>query len=362
MPSMTRIRSDRLPRRLLAVIAATVLIAGCSDRQGGNPMGGDRPAGRGGPPPAKVITAPVERRAFGPVIEAVGTALARESVEITSRTTNTIIAIRFVEGQRVPAGAVLVEFDRAQTTAAVNEAEANLTEARNQFNRGRDLSVTQALSRAQLDQLETAVKTAESRLAAARARLADTVIRAPFAGRTGFRKVSLGGLVNPGTVITTLDDSSIIKLEFTVPQAFLKDLSPGLVVEARAEGLGERTFAGRISTIDSRVDPVTRAIAVRAELPNADGALRPGLFMGVRLRGKPVETLMIPEEALVPEQGRAFVFVVEDGKARQREVRTGGREPGSVAILDGLQGSERVIVEGTQRIRDGGKVVAEPRA
>ena len=365
MSTMTRrfLRLSPLLRRSAAVLlASTLLLASCADPKQGTPMGGDRPVGRGGPPPAKVITVKVERRPFGPVIEAVGTALARESVEITSRTANTITAIRFIEGQRVPAGAVLVEFDRAQTAAAVNEAEANLTEARNQFNRGRDLSVTQALSKAQLDQLETAVKTSESRLAAARSRLADTVIRAPFAGRTGFRKVSLGGLVNPGTVITTLDDTSVIKLEFTVPQSFLNDLSPGLLVEARAEGLGERVFSGRITTIDSRIDPVTRAIAVRAELANADGALRPGLFMGVRLRGKPVETLMIPEEALVPEQGRSYVYVVENGKAMQREVRTGGREPGSVAILEGLIGSESVIVEGTQRIRNGGQVTAEPRA
>ena len=209
---------------------------------------------------------------------------------------------------------------------------------------------------------ETAVKTGESRVDAARARLEDTVIRAPFAGRTGLRSVSPGSLVNPGTVITTLDDSSVMKLEFTVPQSFLKDLSLGLPVEARAEGLGERLFSGKVTAIDSRINPVTRALTVRAELSNSDGALRPGLFMSVRLRGQPVNTLMIPEEALVPEQGKTYVFVVEDGKAMQREVRTGGREPGRVAILEGLAGTEVVIVEGTQRVRNGGKVIAEPRA
>ena len=349
------------PALLPFLLAVAFTLSACA-KQGTQAGSGDRPSGSGGPPPAKVITSNVERRPFGPVIEAVGTALARESVEITSKSVNTITAIRFVEGQRVAARSVLVELDRAQVAAALAEAEANLAEARNQFNRGRDLSVTQALSKAQLDQLETAVKTGESRVAAARARLEDTVIRAPFAGRTGFRKVSLGGLVNPGTIITTLDDSSVIKLEFTVPQSFLKDLALGLSIEARAEGLGDRAFDGKITTIDSRVDPVTRAIAVRAELPNEDGALRPGLFMSVRLRGKPVDTLMIPEEALVPEEGRTFVFVVENGKAVQREVRTGGREPGRVAILDGLTGNEMVIVEGTQRIRNGGRVAAEARS
>jgi membrane fusion protein (multidrug efflux system) len=318
--------------------------------------------GRGGPPPAEVLVATGQLRPFGIVIEAVGTALARESVDITAKVGNTVTAIRFQEGQRVSAGSVLVELDRAQTAAALVEAEAGLMESRNQFNRGRDLSVTQALSRAQLDQLETAVKTGEARVTAARSRLADTVIRAPFAGRTGLRRVSLGSLVSPGTVITTLDDSSVIKLEFTVPQSLLGSLERGLSIEARADGFGERTFKGTLTTLDSRIDPVTRSIAVRAELPNADGAIKPGLFMTVQLRAKAVPTLMIPEEALVPEQGRTFVFVVRDGKARRLEVRTGGREPGSVAVLEGLTAQDSVIVEGTQRVRDGGEVVAKPRA
>jgi membrane fusion protein (multidrug efflux system) len=358
LPIMTRVARVSSPLVLLALIA----VAGCS--KGGPAAGGpgDRPMGRGGPPPAEVLVATGQLRPFGIVIEAVGTALARESVDITAKVGNTVTAIRFQEGQRVSAGSVLVELDRAQTAAALVEAEAGLMESRNQFNRGRDLSVTQALSRAQLDQLETAVKTGEARVTAARSRLADTVIRAPFAGRTGLRRVSLGSLVSPGTVITTLDDSSVIKLEFSVPQSLLGSLEPGLPIEARADGFGERSFKGTLTTLDSRIDPVTRSITVRAELPNGDGAIKPGLFMTVQLRAKAVPTLMIPEEALVPEQGRTFVFVVRDGKAQRLEVRTGGREPGSVAVLEGLTAQDAVIVEGTQRVRDGGEVVAKPRA
>ena len=351
----------------IALLATTLLgLAACSkggpgaSGPGGAP--GDRPLGSGGPPPAEVLVAKGEVRAFGAALEAVGTALARESVDITSKVANTVTAIRFQEGQRVAAGSVLVELDRAQTAAALAEAEASLLESRNQFNRGRDLSVTQALSRAQLDQLETAVKTGEARVAAARSRLADTVVRAPFAGRIGLRRISLGGLVSPGTVITTLDDTSIIKLEFTVPQSFLGGLTPGLPIEARADGFGDRVFAGKLTTLDSRIDPVTRSIAVRAELPNADGAIKPGLFMTVRLRAQTAQTLMIPEEALVPEQGRTYVFVVQDGKVKRVEVRTGGREPGFVAVLDGLTAQDSLVVEGTQRVRDGGAVIAKPRA
>lgn len=308
-----------------------------------------------------VVTALPETRSFGTQIESVGTALARESVEITSKVSNTVTAIRFTEGQQLRRGSVMVEFDRAQAAAALAEAEANLAESRNQFNRGRDLSVTQALSRAQLDQLETAVKTGEARVAAARARLDDTIIRAPFDGRAGFRRVSVGGLVNPGAVITTLDDASVIKLEFTVPQAFLGELRTGLPVAATTEGLPGRVFAGTVATIDSRVDPVTRSIAVRAELPNAAGELRPGMFMSVRLKGSEAPTLLVPEEAIVPEQGKSYVYVARGERAERREVRTGGRQPGVVAVLSGLSPEERIVVDGTLRLRDGATITEAPR-
>ncbi len=358
--------SHRSKQHHLAVLSLILAAgaAGCSESPeqlvAGGGSSSDRPMARG-MVAVPVITALPERRAFGVQIEAVGTALANESVEITSKITNTITAIRFAEGQRVRRGTVLVELDRAAAAADLAEAEANLAESRNQFNRGRDLSVTQALSRAQLDQLETAVKTGEARVAAARARVNDTVIRAPFDGRTGFRQVSVGGLVNSGAIITTLDDSSVIKLEFTVPQGFLGELVPGLPVAATVEGLPNRRFDGKVTTIGSRIDTVTRSIAVRAELPNADGALRPGMFMTVNVKGRETQTLMLPEEALVPEQGKTYVYVVVDNQAARREVRTGGRVPGSVAVLAGLKDGERVVVEGTQSVRDGSMVAEAAR-
>lgn len=334
--------------------------AGAAQRRPeGSPRGGPGAGGRSGPagPPLAVATQLPERVPLGQEIEAVGTALANESVEITAKSTNRIEAIRFSEGQLVPKGAVLAQLDRAQAAAELAEAEANLAEARRQLRRGQDLEVTQALSRAQLDQLQTAVTTAEARVAAARSRLEDTVIRAPFAGRTGLRRVSVGSLVSAGTVITTLDDSSVIKLEFTVPQSFVGELAQGLPVFARVDGLGEREFEGRVAAIDSRIDPVTRSIAVRAAIPNADGTLKPGMFMSVRLRGREVPTLVLPEQAIAPQDGRSYVFVIEDGRAVRREVRTGLRRPGLVAIVAGLEGDERVIVDGTFRARDGAPVV-----
>jgi membrane fusion protein (multidrug efflux system) len=349
---------SRRQRAGSAAVLALGLISACSD--GEAPANGMRGPGGGAPTP--VITASAEQRSFAESLEAVGTALAKESIEVTSKTSNTVTVIRFIEGQQVRAGTILVELDQAQARAALIEAEANLLESRNQLNRGRDLSVTQALSQAQLDQLETAVKTAEARVSAARARLEDLVIRAPFAGVTGFRRVSLGGLVNPGSIITTLDDISSIKLEFTVPQSFLKNLRPGLQVTATADGLGGQEFLGTVTAIDSRIDPVSRAVAVRAELPNESNVLRPGLFMSVRLQAAAQPSIVVPESALMPIEGKTFVFVVKDGNAERREVQTGGREPGLVVITRGVQAGEQVIVEGMQRVREGAPVQAESRS
>jgi membrane fusion protein (multidrug efflux system) len=303
-----------------------------------------------------VITAEAVIKQLGVEIEAVGTARANESVEVTSKVSNTVAAIRFKEGDRVRKGAVLVELDNAEERAALAEAEAALAESRNNFKRSQDLYTQQALSVSQLDQIEATLKANQARVDLARARVDDTIIRASFDGVTGFRRVSVGSLVSPGAVITTLDDTSLIKLDFTVPETNLYLLGRGLPVVATTAGLPGREFKGEVTHIDSRVDPVSRSIAVRAELPNPKGELRPGMFMTVKLAGAIAPALVVPEGAIVPEQGRTYVFVVADGEATRREVKLGKRRPGEVEIIEGLEEHERVVVEGTQNLRNGGPV------
>jgi membrane fusion protein (multidrug efflux system) len=215
---------------------------------------------------------------------------------------------------------------------------------------------TQAVSKSQYDQLFAAKQANEARLSAARARLEDTVIRAPFSGRVGLRKISVGSLISPGASIATLDDTSTIKLDFSVPENVVASLRSGLMVTARSNAYPSRIFQGQVASVDSRVDPTSRSVAVRALVPNNDGALRPGMFLTVELESERRSALVIPEEALVPEQSRQFVFVVRDGVANKREVSIGARQPGSVEVIAGLTAKDRVIVEGTIKARDGGPV------
>jgi len=326
-------------------------------------------AGGGGPPaggarnsaPAAVTLAPVRALRISQKLEALGNARANESVDISTKTSNIVTEVTFRDGQRVKRGQVLVQLDSAQARADVAAAQAAVTESETLYNRSRELLNTQALSKSSFDQLEATLKANRARLAAANARLEDTVIRAPFSGRVGLRRVSVGTLVSPGDVITTLDDTSVIKLDFSVPENFLASLREGLSIRATAPAFPGRSFAGSVASIDSRVDMTTRSVTVRALLANDDGALKPGMFLNVILANDEREALVIPEEALSPEAERQYVYVVTDGKVSRREVRIGGRQPGTVEILTGLSAGERVIVEGTQKVRDGAIVTATER-
>jgi membrane fusion protein (multidrug efflux system) len=303
-----------------------------------------------------VFTAIVKLERLASQINALGTARANEAVEVTSKTSNTVTAVRFTDGQRVQKGQVLVELDSAQARADLAAAEAASAESASQVKRSRELMNTRVISEAQYEQLEATMKANDARVASARSRVDDTVIRAPFAGRVGLRRVSVGSLVNPGTTIATLDDLSVIKLDFSVPENMLASLREGLKVKATAAAFPGREFSGTVTSVESRIDPISRSVTVRAHVPNPDLALKPGMFLNVTLARDERDALMIPEAALVPEQSRQFLFVVEEGRAVRREVRIGRRQPGRVEIVAGLETGDQVIVEGTQKVRDGGAV------
>lgn len=331
---------------------------------GGGAPGAGRPAGgapgAGGPQrpggagqAVAVVAVPVQETTFADSVEALGTARANESVDITAKSANRIVAIRFEEGQQVRRGEILVELDGTEAQADLAVAEAALGESRSQFNRSRELFATKALSQSQLEQIEATLRQNEARVSAAQARANDTIIRAPFAGRVGLRNVSVGSYVTPATVITTLDDTSVIKLDFSVPETFLTLLDEGLDIEATSSAYPGDEFRGKVASIDSRVDPVTRSVVVRGNVENRDGRLKPGMFMTVRLVRAEDRALSLPEQALVPENDRQYVYVVRNDQAHKTEVTTGRRRPGEVEVLRGLESGDVVVIEGTQKIGDG---------
>ncbi len=308
-----------------------------------------------------VIVAEARPEAWADRTEALGTLRANESVVISAKVTESISDIHFDDGQRVAQGDILVEMTSTEEHAVLEEVRARVAEAEGQFRRVQSLAAQGSASASLLDERRRDWDTARASLRAVESRLEDRVIKAPFPGVVGLRNISLGALVQPGDVITTLDDDRVMKLDFTVPSVFLPSLVPGLAIEAQAPALGERAFTGEISAVDTRVDPVTRSVQVRALLPNPERVLRPGLLMRVDLLRNPRDALSIPEKALLHRGEEHAVLALttdDDGQrvAERRPVQIGARRPGFVEIVSGLAAGEQVITHGNEKAKPGDPV------
>lgn len=310
-----------------------------------------------------VTTETVAPSTLQPVIEALGTSASNESVALSATVTARVQALHFADGAHVRAGDVLVELDAAQARADVEEKRVQLVEEERQYRHLSTLIERKAVSQTDVEKQQTAVETARAQLQAAQARVQDYVIKVPFDGDLGVRKVSVGALVSPGTVVTTVDDISRIKVDFTVPEIFLPVLQVGLPVKVKADALGKQVFAGVVTFIDSRIDPVTRAVALRAQLDNDAGLLRPGMLLTVSLEQPARQALMVPERSVAPLRGEQFVFVVAaDNKVQRRTVRLGGREAGRVEVTQGLAAGDVLVVDGGMSLQDGMAVTVKNTA
>ncbi|MGG5818708.1 efflux RND transporter periplasmic adaptor subunit [Falsiroseomonas sp. HW251] len=307
----------------------------------------------GGGGPVGVVVSPVRTATVIERAESVGTVRARDAVSITAKVTGIVEQIRFQEGQTVREGEELVVLDAAALRAELDQARAFYDDARSQVVRGRSLQPGQSIAAQRLDTLEALARQAEGRVRQAEARLQELRVAAPFAGRVGLRAVSVGALVQPGTLVTTLDDISRVRVEFAVPEIYVARIRVGTPVIARASAFGERRFLGRVAVVDTRIDTTTRTVRVISEFDNADEALKPGLFMTVEVEmERRNDALVVAEEALDPIGDRNYVYVIRDNRARRVEVRLGQRLPGEVEVTSGVQAGEPVVVRGIQRLRN----------
>ncbi len=300
----------------------------------------------------RAVVAPTET-----LVEAVGTTLARRSIEIKPLTSGRVERIHFETGQPVSAGEVLVSLDDDIERANLAEAEATLNEATLALERANTLRNTSTMSQAQAETVVSQHAIARAALDRARRRLADREVRAPFDGITGLARVDPGAIVDDDTVITTLDDRREIDVEFSLPETLYGRVTPGLEVSADAAAFPDRDFSGEILSIDTRVDPVGRAFKLRARIPNEDQVLPAGMFIHLTVVLDVRDALLVPEEAVVAEGESTYVWVA-DGEERvtRRNVSLGQRTLGSVEVVSGLDEGERVVVRGVQRLRDGAPI------
>jgi membrane fusion protein (multidrug efflux system) len=332
----------------MILLLSVSLLAAC---QSSEPGAGARPAAL---PPIPVHTQQVVSMPWIDEIEALGTAQANESVTLTAKVTESVERINFTDGEIVRGGDVLIELTGRAEVAQLTEAQAAFTESQKQLARLEELVKQGTVTRSQVDAQLAARDQARARREAIRARLADRVITAPFDGVLGFRQVSEGTLLTPGTTITTLDDIRTIKLDFSVPERFLESISIGAEVVARSAAFHEASFVGVVRSIASRVDPITRSVQVRAHIDNADFKLKPGMLMSVRLKSPERSALVVDEIALIQTGRQAYVFVLDaEGKASRVDVSVGGRKSGKVELLSGLSAGVRVVTDGVVKLRPG---------
>ncbi|KAF0232333.1 MAG: RND family efflux transporter MFP [Beijerinckiaceae bacterium] len=339
------------------------------------PAGGAPAAARNAPPPMLVEITTVGTGAIIEIAEAVGNTRAFESVVLTAKVSGTVEKISFVEGQEVKAGDELIRLDVAERRADLEAARAVISTTRAQRDEtGQKLERAIALRKTgagteaqvadlslQLKTIETNIAAAEARERAAAARLEDLSIRAPFDGRVGLRQISLGALVDNKVTVTTLDDVSRMRLDFSVPETLITKVTVDAPVKAFSLSYPGKTFEGRVAVIDTRIDPVTRSAKVSALIPNPDFALKPGMFMNVSLQvAARDKAVMVPEEAITAEGPRQIAFLVKDGKIERRVVTIGQRQQGQVEVTTGLSVGETIVVRGVQRIRQGMPVQVKP--
>jgi len=306
-------------------------------------------------PPLVGAAAPVQH-VFADRIEAVGTARANEQVTISSSVTERVERLLFDDGMIVRRGQLLAVLTQGQEQAALEGAMAAERQAQSQLARIQDLNARGFATHALYEQQLAAAAGARAAAAEARANIGDRMIRAPFSGYASLRTLSEGMVVNAGTPLVTISDLSRIKLDFTVPETRMSALRVGQRIEATAPAFPGRAFEGRISSIDPVIDPSSRAVLVRAILPNGGALIKPGMLMNVRVEVTRRTAAGVPELAVLAEGEQRYVFVaMPDSTAKRVAVRTGLRDNGLIEV-EGIPSGFRVVNDGVVKVSDGGRI------
>lgn len=312
--------------------------------------------------PTAVEVSAVERRPFLRGITAVGSLRSDESVTLRPEVAGRISDIRFTEGQRIQKGQILVRLDDSVPRAEFEQARANFSLAKSNFDRSMELQQKGFISKQARDEADNAMKVQQAAMVLAQVRLDKYEIRAPFNGVVGLRNVSTGDYVGVGQDMVNIEAIDSLKVDFRVPELYLSQIRTGQVLQIMLDAVPGKTFTGSVYAISPLIDAGGRSVVLRAQVKNSGAQLRPGMFARVRLQmGSQTEALTVPESALVPVGDNHFVFKVEGGKASRVQIEVGERREGHVEVTRGVAEGDKVVIAGTQKIRDGAAVsIAQP--
>lgn len=322
------------------------------------------------PPPEAVTTAAVESARWGSSIAAIGSVQPVMGVMLTAEIPGTVREIRFDSGQDVKEGDLLLRMDISTERAELAAAQADATLAEAELGRTRSLLARDARSQADLDIAVAQAARARAAVQNVASVISKKTIRAPFSGRLGIRKVDVGEFLQPGTQIVALDASNPVYVDFRVPQQALAEIEAGQEVTISGDTFGDRTWIGKVDSIDARIDPSTRNVLIRALVDNPDGRLRPGMFVDVKVTLPDMrDVLLIPETALLYAPYGDSVFLVRGAEndaegqgaltAEQVFVRVGERRGDLRAIDSGLEAGQTIVSTGAFKLQNGSAIVVD---
>ena len=316
------------------------------------------PGGPGGPSgPVAVEVAKVVAITLSEDAAAVGSLRSRQSVMLRPEVSGRVATLAFQDGARVRRGQLLVQLDDTLQKAQLKQAQAQANIARTNLQRSRELLAQSFISQSAVDQNSAALDVADAQVALAQAQLARMKVLAPFDGVTGIRQANVGDYLKDGADIVGVEDISSMLVDFRLPERYVSQLKVTQAVDVAVDALPGKSFKGRIEALDAQIDTNGRALLVRARVENPGTQLKAGMFARPRvLFGVRENALVVPEEALVPQGAKQFIFKVVDGEggkkiARRVEARIGLRQPGRVELLGGVSAGDLVVTAGQARLR-----------
>jgi membrane fusion protein (multidrug efflux system) len=319
-------------------------------------------------PPTTVSSAPVKEENWSPILSSVGTVSAVQGATVSAELGGTVAEIKFTNGGVAKQGDVLVKLDASSEEAQLHTAEADLELTRRDAERARDLAGRKVISKAELDSAESKLKQKQGTVDNMRAMIAKKEVRAPFDGQLGIRQVNVGQMINAGQQVVSLQALEPVYVDFALPQQHLPKLSQGEDVLVHSDTVPGRDFGGKLTAINSSVDPVTRNVGLQATLENHEHELRPGMFAKVDVvLPEKQKTLVVPGTAISYAPYGDSVFVIEKQKdpktgkesqvLRQAFVRVGEARGDFVSITKGLEPGQTVVATGVFKLRNNMPVV-----
>ncbi|HUQ29346.1 MAG TPA: efflux RND transporter periplasmic adaptor subunit [Usitatibacter sp.] len=346
-------------RKLLVIagaLAGLALVAGAywAGKSSASAPAAAASAPQKAPPGVLVEASRVSLVKLPQALSAVGSLRSDETVVLRPEVAGRIASIGFREGEAVTKGQVLVKLDDSVQQADLDRAQANLHLSRTKHERAIDLRNKGFLSGQALDEAVNNLKVAEADAELMKARVNKMTLRAPFSGTIGLRQASVGDYVKEGQDIVNLESLDPLKADFRLPELALSQLRSGQTLQVALDALPDKTYDGKVYAINPLIDANGRSIVIRAQVPNRDGKLRPGMFARVRLfTSDNKDAIVVPEEALFPVGEDKYVYKVVEGKASRQRIEIGQRREGRVEVLKGLVPEDVIVTAGIIKLREG---------